>query len=54
MCDVIPRQYDLSLDPTSQKMRSREDIRDILDMTDASKMNLTPPLGNAKRIRGIS
>ena len=49
--DTVPRTFNLTLDPSSQKMRRQEDIRDILDMTDASLINLVPPSSNAKEIR---
>ena len=51
MKDILPRKFDLTVDPITQEMRSREDIRDILDMSNLSSRPIDAPSLSAKEIR---
>ncbi|XP_028417137.1 protein ANTAGONIST OF LIKE HETEROCHROMATIN PROTEIN 1-like [Dendronephthya gigantea] len=47
--DTMPKKLDLTIDPTTSEKRDREKIREILQMTNCSKVNNSSPL--AEKIR---
>ena len=49
--DILTRKFDLMIDSGTQKMRTREQIRDILDMSDTSHNFIQAPSSTAKEVR---
>ena len=51
MGDIIPRNIDLTIDPSSNKRRPRNELREVLQMTDINQRHLGTNSAEAKSIR---
>ena len=51
MGDIIPRNIDLTIDPSSNKRRPRNELREVLQMTDINQRYLGTNSAEAKSIR---
>ena len=50
MRDVIPRNIDLTIDPSSNKRRPRHELREVLQMTDINQRYFATNSAEAKYI----
>ena len=51
MGDIIPRNIDLTIDPTTNKRRPRNELREVLQMTDINQRCSGLNSAEAKSIR---
>ena len=49
--DLVPRKYDLTLDPASNKRRSSKEVRDLLDLSETKSDFLGKGMPAAERVR---
>ena len=49
--DLVPRRMDLTADQATNKRRSRDEIRDLLDLTDSNQRNFQKGKPTGIRVR---